>query len=58
MSLRDILILIFLDELDGLDTCVIDIGNAYNEGYTLEILAINTRTKFGDLEGHILLIFK
>ena len=55
MSLRDLLILIFLDELDGLDTQVIDIGNAYNEG---EIIAIITGTKFGDLEGHILSIFK
>ena len=35
-----------------------DIGNSYNEGETLEILAIITGTKFGDLEGHILLIFK
>ena len=40
---------------DGLDTQVIDIGNAYNEG---EIIAIITGTKFGDLEGHILSIFK
>ena len=50
--------LMFLDKIDGLDTCVMDIGNAYNEGETLEILAIITGTKFGDLEGHILLIFK
>ena len=52
------MILTFLDRFDGLDTCVIDIDNDYNEGETLEILAIITGTKFGDLEGHILLIFK
>ena len=52
------MILIFLYKLDGLDTCVIDIDNDYNESENLEILATITGTKFGDLEGHILLIFK
>ena len=52
------MILIFLDNFDGSDTWVIYIENAYNEGETLEILSIITGTKFGDLEGHILLIFK
>jgi hypothetical protein len=48
----------FLSELNGLDLCATDTGNAYLEAKTLELLFIIASTEFGDLEGHMLIIYK
>jgi hypothetical protein len=36
ISLRGLRIVIFLAELNGLDLCATDIGNAYLEAFTME----------------------
>ena len=36
VSLRGLRIILFLAELNGLDTCATDIGNAYLEAHTKE----------------------
>jgi hypothetical protein len=48
----------FLSELNGLDLWATDIGNAYLEAKTSELLFIIARPDFGDLEGHMLIIYK
>jgi hypothetical protein len=50
--------LVFLAELNGLDTWATDIGNAYLEAETQERLYIIAGSEFGDLEGHTLVIVK
>ena len=58
MSLRGLRLLIFLAELNGLDTWATDIGNAYLEAETLEKVYIVAGPEFGELEGHTLVVFK
>jgi hypothetical protein len=48
----------FLSELNGLDLWATDIGNAYLEARTSELLFIVASPEFGDLEGHMLVIYK
>jgi hypothetical protein len=48
----------FLSELNGLDLWATDIGNAYLEAKTSELLFIVAGPEFGDLEGHMLVIYK
>jgi hypothetical protein len=48
----------FLSELNGLDLWATDIGNAYLEAKTSELLFIIASPEFGDLEGHMLVIYK
>jgi hypothetical protein len=48
----------FLSELNGLDLWATDIGNAYLEAKTAELLFIIADPVFGDLEGHMLVIYK
>jgi hypothetical protein len=48
----------FLSELSGLDLWATDIGNAYLEAKTSELLFIIASPEFGDLEGHMLIIYK
>jgi hypothetical protein len=48
----------FLSELNGLDLWATNIGNAYLEAKTSELLFIIAGPEFGDLEGHMLIIYK
>jgi hypothetical protein len=48
----------FLSELNGLNLWATDIGNAYLEAKTSELLFIIAGPEFGDLEGHMLIIYK
>jgi hypothetical protein len=48
----------FLSELNGLDLWATNIGNAYLEAKTSELLFIVAGPEFGDLEGHMLIIYK
>jgi hypothetical protein len=45
----------FLSELNGLDLWTTDIGNAYLEAKTSELLFIIAGPEFGDLEGQYVL---
>jgi hypothetical protein len=58
VSLRGLRTLVFLAELNGLDTWATDIGNAYLEAETKERVYIIAGPEFGELEGHTLVIFK
>ena len=58
VSLRGIRILIFLAELNGLETWGTDIGNAYLEAYTSELVYIIAGPEFGEREGSTLIIVK
>jgi hypothetical protein len=44
----------FLSELNGLNLWATNIGNAYLEAKTSELLFIIASPEFGDLEGHML----
>jgi hypothetical protein len=48
----------FPSELNGLDLWATNIGNAYLEAKTSELLFIVASPEFGDLEGHMLVIYK
>ena len=50
--------MIFLAELNGLETWATDIGNAYLEAETLEKVFVIAGPEFGELEGHTLVIFE
>jgi hypothetical protein len=58
VSLRGLWMVAFLSELNGLDLWATDIGNAYLEARTSELLFIIASPEFGDLEGHMLVIYK
>jgi hypothetical protein len=58
VSLRGLRTLVFLAELNGLETWATDIGNAYLEAETKERVYIHAGPEFGDREGHTLVIFK
>jgi len=58
VSLRGIRTLLFIAELNGLETWTTDIGNAYLEAETLERVYIVAGPEFGELQGHSLVIFK
>ena len=58
VSLRGLRLLIFISELNGLETWATDIGNAYLEAKTSEKVYIIAGPEFGSLEGHILIIQK
>jgi hypothetical protein len=58
VSLHGLRTLVFLAELNGLDTWTTNIGNAYLEAETKERLYIIAGAKFGELEGHTLVIVK
>jgi hypothetical protein len=48
----------FLSEFNGLDLWATNIGNAYLETKMSELLFIVASPEFGDLEGHMLVIYK
>ena len=58
VSLRGLRLVIFLGELNGLETWATDIGNAYLEAETKEKVCFEAGPEFGELEGHILIIIK
>jgi Reverse transcriptase (RNA-dependent DNA polymerase) len=58
MSLRGFRLVLFLVELNDLELWATDIGNAYLEAYTTEKVYIIASPKFGESEGHILVISK
>ena len=58
VSLRGIRLVLFLAELNNLESWSTDIGNAYLEATTKERVYILAGREFGNLEGHILLIKK
>ena len=59
VSLRGVRIIVFLVDLNGLETWVTDIGNAYLESNTAEKVFIIAGPEFGpQLQGHTLVIVK
>jgi Reverse transcriptase (RNA-dependent DNA polymerase) len=56
VSLRGFRLVLFLAELNELQLWATDIGNAYLEVYTSKKVYIIAGPKFGDREGHILVI--
>jgi hypothetical protein len=58
VSLRGLRMVAFLSELNGLDLWATNIGNAYLEAKSSELLFIIAGPEFGDLEGHMLIIYK
>jgi hypothetical protein len=58
VSLRGMRTILFLAELNGQETWTTDIGNAYLEAVTLEKVYIIAGPEFGELEGHVLVIYK
>ncbi len=58
VSLRGLRTLLFIAELNDLESWTTDIGNAYLEAETLERVYIVAGPEFGELEGHTLVIFK
>jgi len=58
VSLQGLRMVLFLAELNGLETWATDIGNAYLEAKTSEKVYIIAGDEFGDLVGHTLLIYK
>jgi hypothetical protein len=58
VSLRELCTVLFLAELNGLESWTTDIGNAYLEAETKEKVYIVAGPEFGDLERHILVIHK
>ncbi len=47
-----------LDELNGLDVHAADMGNAYLEAFTKELVYIIAGPEFGDRQGNVLIIVK
>ena len=58
VSLRGIQLVLFLAGLNGLESWVTDLGNAFLEANTKDKVYIIAGPEFGDLEGHVLIIQK
>jgi len=58
VSLRGFRLVLFLAELNGLETYATDIGNAYLEAKTSEKVYIIAGPEFGELQDHLLVIVK
>ena len=58
VSIRGLRLCIFLAELNGLEAHATDIGNAYLEALTQEKVCIKAGPEFGELEGHMLVVYK
>ena len=52
VSLHSLRILITVAELNGMTTKVADVGNAYLEAYTREMVYVVASEGFGELSGH------
>ena len=57
-SLKSVRTCIFLANLNGLDLCAADVGNAYLEAETKEKLFVIAGPEFGPLQGHTLVVHK
>ena len=57
-SLHRFRLVLFLAELNGLETWATDIRNAYLKANTLECCYIIAGPEFGDHEGHLLVIIR
>ena len=49
---------LFIGELDGMEPWATNIGNTYLEALTSEKVCIRAESEFGDLEGHLFIIYK
>ena len=58
VSLRGLRTCILIGELDGMIPWATDIGNTYLEAVTSEKVCIRAGPEFGELEGHLLIIYK
>ena len=58
VTLRSLRICMFLAELNGLNVHAADIGNAYLEAYTKELVYIIAGPEFGERQGNVLIIVK
>ena len=58
VSLRNLILVLFLSKLNNLDIWGADIGNAYLEAFTNEKLYIVAHPAFEELEGYILIFLK
>jgi hypothetical protein len=58
VTLRGLRLLIFLAELNHLQTWATDTGNAYLEALTSEKVCIIAGPEFGNLHGHVMIIYK
>ena len=58
VSLRGLQTCVFIGELDGMVPWATDIRNAYLEAVTSEKVCIRAGPKFGELEVHLLIIYK
>jgi hypothetical protein len=58
VTLRGLRLRIFLAELNDLQTWATGIGNAYLEALTLEKVCIVAGPEFGNLQGHVMIIYK
>ena len=58
ISLRGIRLMIFLAEMNQMETWGTDISSAYLEALTKEKWFVRAGPEFGELEGHILLVHK
>ena len=56
--LRGLRTCLFIDELGGMEPWPTDIGNAYLEALISEKVSIRAGLEFGDLEGHLFIIYK
>jgi hypothetical protein len=58
VTIRGVRLVVFIAELNGLETWSTDIGNAYLEAMTKELLYIIAGPEFGPLEGHTMIVYK
>ena len=58
VSLRGLQTCLFSGELDGMELWATNIGNVYLEALTSEKVCIRAGPEFGDLKGHLLIIYK
>ena len=49
---------LFIGELNSMEPWAMDIGNAYLEALASENVCIRAGPEFGDLKGHLLIIYK
>ena len=57
-SLQNLRLAIFLAELNNLQLCGADVGDAYLQSLTTENLCIVAGPEFEELQGHVLVMYK
>ena len=58
VSLRGIRMVVFLAELNDLEVCATDVGNAHLEAITKELVCTTAGPQFGERAGHTLIIIR